>query len=99
MRTLLLIYFATLVQSDIKGEVKLRHARTLIRHGRSRVHFARLHTRSRDLVPQVIEAEITSELAHTALSRRDCVTAQYQSHCNHADTSILTNGQRRFVEY
>ncbi|CAG4953738.1 unnamed protein product [Colias eurytheme] len=63
MRTLVLIYFATLVQCEFKSEVKhLRHARTLIRHGRSRVHFTRLHTRARDLVAQVIEAETSSEL-------------------------------------
>ncbi|XP_047019043.1 probable G-protein coupled receptor 158 [Helicoverpa zea] len=57
MRTLILIYIATLVQcyrSEVRG---VRHGgRSLIRHGRSRVHFSRMHGRARDLVAQ-IEAE------------------------------------------
>ncbi|XP_038220884.1 probable G-protein coupled receptor 158 [Zerene cesonia] len=76
MRTLVLIYFATLVQCDFKSELKhLRHARTLIRHGRSRVHFTRLHTRARDLVAQVIEAEKSSELEGIDKSGEDPVIA------------------------
>lgn len=68
MRTLLLIYIATLVNCEYKGDfVKhVRHGgRTLIRHGRSRVHFSRMHSRARDLVAQVIEAERSSELGES----------------------------------
>lgn len=61
MRPILIIYFATLVQCYRSDVGKVRHSRTLIRHGRSRVHFARLHARSRDLIAQ-IEAERSSEL-------------------------------------
>lgn len=67
MRTLILIYIATLVQcyrSEVRG---VRHGgRSLIRHGRSRVHFARMHGRVRDLVVQ-IEAERSSELGKVVL--------------------------------
>ncbi|XP_063822804.1 uncharacterized protein LOC135072684 [Ostrinia nubilalis] len=78
MRTLLLIYFATLVQCEYKGDfVKhVRHGgRTLIRHGRSRVHFSRMHSRARDLVAQVIEAERSSELESIDKSGEDPVVS------------------------
>ncbi|XP_026487071.2 metabotropic glycine receptor [Vanessa tameamea] len=76
MRTLIFIYFASLVHCEFKSDVKhLRHARTLIRHGRSRVHFTRLHTRARDLVAQVIEAETSSELESIDKSGEDPVVS------------------------
>ncbi|CAH2050939.1 unnamed protein product, partial [Iphiclides podalirius] len=69
MRTLLIIYFASLVHCECKGDVKhLRHARALIRHGRSRVHMTRVHGRARDLVAQ-IEAETSSELGKVPPAR------------------------------
>lgn len=74
MRTLLLIYFATFVQCDVyNGAVRFEHVRhgggrTLIRHGRSRVHLSRMHVRKderaleRHLIAQDIEAERSNEL-------------------------------------
>ncbi|XP_060805002.1 metabotropic glycine receptor [Amyelois transitella] len=54
MRTLLLLYIATFVYCEHKSDFKhVRHSgRTLIRHGRSRVHFTRMHPRTRELVAQ-----------------------------------------------
>ncbi|XP_041975014.1 probable G-protein coupled receptor 158 [Aricia agestis] len=70
MRPLLLLYFATLVRCD--SEVRLRHSRTLIRHGRSRVHFARPH-RAREFAR--IEAETNSELESIDKSGEDPVVS------------------------
>ncbi|KAG7310327.1 hypothetical protein JYU34_003099 [Plutella xylostella] len=67
MRSIALIYFATLVHCDYRSEVKpVRHpGRTLIRHARSRSHLTRLYIRkderNRDLLSD-IEAERSSEL-------------------------------------
>ncbi|XP_031769162.1 probable G-protein coupled receptor 158 [Galleria mellonella] len=77
-RPLLLLYIATLVQCEYKSDfVKhVRHGgRTLIRHGRSRVHFTRMHARSRDLVAQVIEAERSSELESIDKSGEDPIVS------------------------
>lgn len=72
MRTLLLIYFANFIHCDFRNDVynigvkHVRHSGSkLIRHGRSRSHFSRLHLRDppgRDLFAQDIEAEISKEL-------------------------------------
>ncbi|KAL4703643.1 hypothetical protein ACJJTC_000314 [Scirpophaga incertulas] len=76
MRTLLLIYFATIVNCDYGVFVKhVRHGgRALIRHGRSRVHFTRMHARVRDLVAQ-IEAERNTELERIDKSGEDPVVS------------------------
>ncbi|CAG9582033.1 unnamed protein product [Danaus chrysippus] len=76
MRTLILIYFVSLVQCEFKSDVKhIRHARTLIRHGRSRVHLTRLHTKGRDSLPQGIDAERNSELESIDKSGEDPVVS------------------------
>ncbi|KAM3958610.1 LOW QUALITY PROTEIN: uncharacterized protein ACR2FA_007364 [Aphomia sociella] len=78
LRPILILYIATLVQCEYKSDfVKhVRHGgRTLIRHGRSRVHFTRLHARTRELVAQVIEAERSSELESIDKSGEDPVVS------------------------
>lgn len=66
MRSLILIYIVAVVRCeyDFKSDFvrHVRHTgRTLIRHGRSRVHLTRYH-RTRELIAQNIEAEKSIEL-------------------------------------
>ncbi|XP_047984703.1 probable G-protein coupled receptor 158 [Leguminivora glycinivorella] len=89
-RTLLLIYVASLVHSEYKGDVvkHVRHTgRTLIRHGRSRTHLTR--HRARELVAQDIEAEKSSELESIDKSGEDPIVSALRPYGADSDDGAI----------
>ncbi|XP_063616366.1 metabotropic glycine receptor isoform X2 [Cydia splendana] len=90
IRTLILIYVASLVHSEYKGDIvkHVRHSsRSLIRHGRSRTHLTR--HRARELIAQDIEAEKSSELESIDKSGEDPIVSALRPYGADSDDGAI----------